>query len=81
MNKIRVIFLREVLEWRMRAVWKTAVEMRCTAINRGFDSHPLYTYEYVPGQKPGTFAYFVQNSFAFSCILHYNRYSNAEAGF
>ena len=37
-----MVFLREVLEWRMGAVWKTAVEMRCTAINRGFDSHPLY---------------------------------------
>ena len=43
MSRVRVVFLREVLEWRMRAVWKTAVEMQCTAINRGFDSHPLYT--------------------------------------
>ena len=43
MSRVRVVFLREVLEWRMGAVWKTAVEMQCTAINRGFDSHPLYT--------------------------------------
>ena len=37
-----MVFLREVLEWRKGAVWKTAVEMQCTAINRGFDSRPLY---------------------------------------
>ena len=59
MNRVRVVFLREVLEWLMGAVFKTAVEMRCTAINRGFESHSLYTYEYIPGQKPGIFAYFV----------------------
>ena len=28
-----MVFLREVLEWLMGAVSKTAVEMRCTAIN------------------------------------------------
>ena len=43
MSRVRVVFLREVLEWRMGAVLKTVVEMQCTAINRGFDSHPLYT--------------------------------------
>lgn len=28
----------------MGAVWKTAVEMLCTAITRGFESHPLYIH-------------------------------------
>ena len=37
-----MVFLREVLEWPMGAVWKTAVETLCTAITRGFESHPLY---------------------------------------
>ena len=35
---------REVLEWPMGAVFKTAVDVWCTTVNRGFKSHPPYTY-------------------------------------
>ena len=33
MNRVRVVFLREVPEWPKGAVSKTAVEMRGPAIN------------------------------------------------